>query len=832
MLAACALASGCGRAPVAAPDVVRLVDVLLAGGGGQHDPIPTAASPPVVLASEPFDDAASDALVLVVGERLRRLLNADDGRDGAGPGAARSVGTDDGGRGVLLEGPVALLRLVPVETGGAALRVRLRATGLDAATAHVIEITRSLTTDQLASDEVLRRELIAPSAFGHPLRPAGPAEEAATDRAADSGDEAGDDPGEHRADLRCSQATQALLLMVVVPEGHVMLDHLDLVSLPVAETLALLPGDDFPDRRVRRVEIDDETRESIVLPAPARVWVPVRLPDREPVLRLGAAVVVGADLGDARVEIEVRAADAAGGERPVGLALEGVGHSWRDASLDLSPLAGRDCTVTITAMRAAAADGTDARFGIAIGTPVVEGLPADPASLPDDVVLISLDTVRADRLALYGAGRDTSPHLDELARGAFVFEQAVAPSNWTLPSHASIFTGQLPERHGVRGPFRRLGEQHAPLLAESFRAAGYETVAVTAGGFVHPEFGFARGFERYGTREVVQLDVEGTHPELHPASAAERSWLLELLRRPRRRPLFLFVHTYTAHDYRAERADLLAVGVPESGLGDVPAGFTAATGARWLADAAARDGEDVAVARVRSLYDATLRGADRLVGDVAGALRSAGRLERTLLAVFSDHGEELYEHGRFGHAGYLWEELIRVPLLLRIPGRQGRRVPQVVSLVDLAPTLRALAGLPDGPPGDGRSLAGLLADASPPERPAVAQTGGRAALRADRMKLIVIDKRPVGETSSPMGTPAQPVDGADGGPTRRLFDVADDPREDRDIAPDRPDVVAALARALAERLDAARRGAVEQAEQALSAARQDELRELGYLGGG
>jgi arylsulfatase A-like enzyme len=362
-----------------------------------------------------------------------------------------------------------------------------------------------------------------------------------------------------------------------------------------------------------------------------------------------------------------------------------------------------------------------------------ELVPPDPPAERPDIVLVSIDTLRADRMSLYGHVRATTPSLDAWARQAAVFERAFTSSPWTLPAHLSLFTGLDALRHGVN--HRTRVPDGIPLLAERLRAAGYQTLAVTGGGYLAPEFGLDRGFERYRWW-AERRDDEG---ELVENVRSALAWLDE----PPRRPFFLFFHTYeTHHPHRVRQPyfDRLAGGVdpePFGALGyvtlpqDPTDGFLLGKG--WRLGGQPLKARDVEV--LGSIYDSGVAYADAELAPFLERLAAGEAGRRTVVAVVSDHGESLGEEGLAGHA-YLDDANARVPLVLRLPGgASAGRIGEQVRLLDLAPTLLELAGVGAPQDIDGRSLLPLLA--GPEERPRPAWTYAAfsnrgLALRLDR----------------------------------------------------------------------------------------------------
>ena len=309
------------------------------------------------------------------------------------------------------------------------------------------------------------------------------------------------------------------------------------------------------------------------------------------------------------------------------------------------------------------------------------------------VVLVSLDTLRADRLGVLGNPRPLTPHLDQLAAEGALFTQATAPSPWTLPSHTSVFTSLLPYDHLGH---RKWVPPRPSLLGERFRDAGYRTGAFTGAGFVHGNRGFRRGFEVYVS--VDELESGGSADYLARAVA----WVESL----EGAPFFLFVHTYEPHTpyLRQDFADARDAGR----VGD------------------SFDAEDLRATRrgdvvltlaerrfVTDLYDGDVAHTDQLIGGFLGDIRHKAGDEQLIIVVLSDHGEELWERemGRSPDHGHsLYEELLRVPLLFWAPSliRPGSRFETPVSLLDVAPTLLSLAGLPPDPQHRGRDLSEAL----------------------------------------------------------------------------------------------------------------------------
>ncbi|MEO8275477.1 MAG: sulfatase [Thermoanaerobaculia bacterium] len=335
-----------------------------------------------------------------------------------------------------------------------------------------------------------------------------------------------------------------------------------------------------------------------------------------------------------------------------------------------------------------------------------------------NVVLISIDTLRADRLSIYGAERPTSPGLDAWARRrATVFENAIAQAPWTLPSHASMLSGLDTFHHAAI--FAKPVPAGVTFLQERLAAAGYRTRAVTGAAYLDPRYGFSRGFERY---RHWQASASGSEIE-HGVEWAKR-YIGEL----GDEPFFLFFHTYEVHGplrahqpyfsrFSALPSDQFVVASPTP---------ERAPGARenkhvMVMFPPGRRELQVplppALAHLPlDLYDSGVASAAAQISRLLDFLEAKGLSERTLVVVTADHGEALGEHSVGGH-GFLYDDNLRVPLMISLPGVSGggRRVPDQVRSIDIVPTILDLAGLAAPPGLDGKSLSPLLAGRSESE---------------------------------------------------------------------------------------------------------------------
>ncbi len=385
---------------------------------------------------------------------------------------------------------------------------------------------------------------------------------------------------------------------------------------------------------------------------------------------------------------------------------------------------------------------------------------APPAPPPaQGIVVYLIDTLRADRLAAYGERRGLTPSIDAFARQAVVFANARAQSSWTRPTVATIFTGLAPTRHGANDVESRLPEE-VETLAERFRAAGFRTGYVTANGNTTATFGFAQGFEFFrrvgGSTEIATGEWRDVH-------AAGREFL-ELVAPGER--FLLVLHTVEPHaPYRpspAQRARWAPDADPR--LGDRP--VLVGLPGRQL-------GPDSEIARqVSALYDAEVADADAGFADLLVELDRRGRRAGTSIVLLSDHGEELFDHGRVEHGQTLYEEQLRVPMIWQLPGAAPGRIETPIDQVDILPTLLAVAGLAEDRSLGGRSFAAALRGGTPPAARASAAWLGRLTFRQEAVVdagfKLIRDLNPRSLASAA---------------TEQLFALSDDPHESAPIEP-------------------------------------------------
>jgi arylsulfatase A-like enzyme len=364
--------------------------------------------------------------------------------------------------------------------------------------------------------------------------------------------------------------------------------------------------------------------------------------------------------------------------------------AWEDRRVSLAALAGERRALLFETQHLAASPEA---FSLPVWSdPTLLAASSQPAQRPN-VILVSIDTLRADHLAVYGYARSTSPFLDtSLAERGVVLENVVAAATTTDPSHMTIFTSLRPSVHGATAEVRPL-DVPVVTLAEAFRSGGFATAAFTENGPLDYDRGFGRGFDEY--LENKSPYIMAPLGQVDRTLGHARRWV----ERNGDRPFFLFVHTFQVHSpyappeaYRALFNDASEGAPPRS----------------------ARAGRDSQVSDLVDDYDREIRYVDDELRAFFEWLADEDLLANTFFIVVSDHGEGFYEHGALGHGALPHEELLGVPLILVGPGvTPGRRIAQPVAHVDLMPTLLDLAGVELPAHVEGHSFAKLLGGAAP-----------------------------------------------------------------------------------------------------------------------
>ena len=316
-----------------------------------------------------------------------------------------------------------------------------------------------------------------------------------------------------------------------------------------------------------------------------------------------------------------------------------------------------------------------------------------------NVLLVVIDTGRADRFTFNGYARQTSPEIAILASEGAVYEQALTPAPWTLPAHASLFSGRFPSSHGADSGHLMLDGRYR-TLAEAFKDAGYRTVAYAANPWVGRQYGLDRGFNGY---EELWKGTPAGEADAGAArvNARVERWLEWRRNTPaaREQPFFMFINYLEPHlpydPPEPERSRLLSPGADPRTVERLRR-FKHPDEIRFVLGLGGLEPGDLAV--LSDLYDGEIAYVDRRVGELARFLKAQGLLDGTVIVITSDHGEAIGDHGFLDHKMNVYEELLRIPLVVRYPGAvpAGQRIKEPVMLQDIHPTLLGLAGIQAG----------------------------------------------------------------------------------------------------------------------------------------
>lgn len=459
-------------------------------------------------------------------------------------------------------------------------------------------------------------------------------------------------------------------------------------------------------------------------------------------------------------------------------------------------------------------------FALSLGLLLPAAGCGEKPSPPPSIVVVLVDTLRADYLGFYGFEGAVSPNLDRLAAESVVYDNCIAQSPWTKPSVASMITSLYPQVHGLTNhegkywggedPERRTGilPEQAETLAEALQRSGYATGAFVSNPWVTRAYGFAQGFEHYDESGAIQWD------RADKLILAAREWIESL---PADRPFFAYLHFMDVHaPYDAPRADYDALaGSASLGLGrrlrknQTPDRKWQNIEKRpdWATD-------DLRLQQTywRTRYASGVRVMDRRITELLEFLRDSEYLDRSVLVVTSDHGEELYDNFGWSHGQNLYEHQLRVPLLIRKPGAEdgGTRVEAVVELLDLMPTLLESAGAGRVAQAQGRRLfsPGATGEKRAAFATATQRQPGLFAVRTSRYKLL------------------HDIESGDS----QLFDLQEDPGELNDLSSAKPEVVGRLKRQLEDHLaDSLALGTLDVESAEMPEDLQERLKALGYL---
>jgi arylsulfatase A-like enzyme len=557
------------------------------------------------------------------------------------------------------------------------------------------------------------------------------------------------------------------------------------------------------------VSLGDDLRPCLEAATPYEVRFRVKLPPR-PSLTFAIGIrplLPDGEEGGGRVRFVVKA----GVESPSLVVFQRDIHysrndQWIDQAVDLRRFAAKEIWLSFEGGpadtdEATEDDGAPLGYAALFAEPIVH----DRARYREGkvVVVVSIDTLRRDHVSVYGYGRRTTPNLEALADQAVVFEDALTNAPWTLPAHASLLTSLHPSAHGAVD-LRRPVPEDVPSLPRLLQGRGFFTQAVVTHLYLSRKYGFGHGFDRHWYRYDARAERV---TDQAMASLRERG----------DRDFFLFLHYYDPHWHYDPPP-------PYDRTFD-PGYEGSATGVWWdFKKESAQTIKPEDLRHIVALYDGEILYADRQLGRLFRMMKELAVFDKALVVVTSDHGEEFLEHGGWEHQKTLYEEVLRIPLLIKLPGGEGggRRVSQQVSLVDVAPTIAEALEVSATDGFQGRSLLGLIhGSGTSGEVEAWSETehtvddSHLVALRQGSTgKKLIVGRYPEGRK-----------------PAIELFDLAVDPEEKDDLAAGEPSwVERALLRVETFLLQAAERreNVAPLPPVELTPDQLDKLRALGY----
>ena len=609
---------------------------------------------------------------------------------------------------------------------------------------------------------------------------------------------------------------------VVVGENHLLLrfggtSPLDGRDVSVAmDSLRVIPGEAAPaagrfsaptfGELATEMRLGNDQRRALAVRAPTTLSFHVDVPRGG---KLGFSV--GAD-GEPAPGATAKVVVTPEGGAPSEVFSQAVTGRWQDRVVALDAFVGQVVRIDF---RVEGAGGTG-RVGWATPGIFVTRV-APPAARPPakNVVVLLIDTQRADRLQPFNAQtRVRTPEIAEIAREGTVFENAQSPENWTKPSVASVLTSLWPATHQAKTDPARV-PAGAVLLSESYKEAGFSTASFIANGFVSTSFGFEQGWDHYTNFIRENKD---THAENVFKEAGD--WIEQ----HKGERFFVYVQTIDPHVPYDPPGEYLNMYDQREYGGQVTPRATPD-----LLEKAKRNPPVITFdasdrRRLEGLYDAEVSYHDHWLGQFVDRLKSLGVYDDTLFVITADHGEELNDHGSWGHGHTVYQELIHVPLLFRLPGRvpAGQRVSNTVSTVDIGPTVFEGTGVPLEASAEGHSLQPYFRG-EVPAMPAVAfsdMLDDRRVIRAGRWKLVLRGINP------------------------SFFDLQADPGEQRELGTTARPIALRYCRILIGQFlgaknrlrwldaDQSARGAnLQQENTAIDPTLQQQLGALGYAGG-
>ncbi len=520
-------------------------------------------------------------------------------------------------------------------------------------------------------------------------------------------------------------------------------------AMPQAEPIALFT--DTPARLIlKRVGLIGQIRNALCLPPREKVTIKADIP-KSSFLEVSTGLLSGYGFEKKPVTFTVRA--YTDDQRPLDFeyfcfAGQGMPMSWRSWSIDLTRLAGRRATIEFS---------SDAdQWGALLGNPRL--ISAELKSGPN-VLFLLVDALRPDRLGAYGYNRPTSPAIDRLAGRGTRFESAITASPFTVTSVASIFSGMYPWEHGVSFARGLNLPSELSVISEAFKDAGYRTATFSGTYFRLSLTGFDRAFDIFDESCANEFfrDSAGC------LEARIRDWLEQ---RGQSR-FFGYVHFVDPHApyyppdiYREQFTSGLKVSRDEVKLGDAG---RFGDGRKWYQLPIYPKPREIEY--LSALYDGEVRYVDDMIGRVIETLERSGLLKDTIIVLSADHGEALFEHDRGEHRGVLYDEVLKVPLIIAGPGiPQGVVIRDQVRTIDIMPTLLELSGLQAPERISGVSLTPLLNGESLELPPAMAMRE-----RENKQMFYAVRQYPWKMLTDNQGRPVE------------LYNLENDPLERRNL---------------------------------------------------
>jgi len=401
-----------------------------------------------------------------------------------------------------------------------------------------------------------------------------------------------------------------------------------------------------------------------------------------------------------------------------------------------------------------------------------------PAKKVRNIVLISIDTCRADYLSCYGCLRQTTPNIDRIAREGILFSNVISPVPMTLPAHCSMLTGTIPPYHGVHDNYDYRLSQSNVTLAEILKENGFTTAAIISAFVLDSQFDIDQGFDTYNDRFEEEHVIEDLISERKGGETSQLAikWLGE----HKEEPFFLFLHYYDPHlDYNP----------PEpfaSGFKD-------------------------------NLYAGEIAYADYCIGQVIEKLKELGLYDSSLIIIAGDHGEMLGEHGEEDHCYFIYQSAIKVPLIFKLPGQiESRKIDTLVSLIDIVPTVCSLLGIQRASQIQGIDLSGYFGGNKPgeQERYIYCESLTPTTYNANSLLGAVTSRWKYIQTTLP-----------------ELYDITNDPQESNNLATTEPQQARILQDHLKQILEQTLRKTEAESKVELDEQARRRLESLGHVGG-